>query len=196
MQDRYSENNDPIEELFRKGFESHEERPPEEVWNNIANFLDANEKGTVEGNSFFKQHWGKVFSGITLVSCIVLLYTTNKKERSSTSIEKEKGDSSLMNTISPSIPAVPKGHPVEVKDENSSTEEERQSSPVIQVPDSSKVEVQKDEKKEQIIIEPKKEMDSASYEKNEVQEEEPNTLYDQLKKENKGGKKLFIEKEK
>lgn len=193
MQDKYSENSESIEEFFRKGFESHEERPPDEVWDNIATFLDAKEKSVQAEKTFFQQHWGKMLSGTVLIASFAIWYVLSEKE--------EAG----------SVPLSP------LKDTAVFASPPKASQKYVQSFDEKKVERVLDKRKKASVPDRKK--DSASATKLEEQEvigsepeiipepqplmeevkqveEEPGNLYDQMKKEQKGMKPLFIEKKK
>lgn len=193
MQDRHSENNESLEEFFRKGFESHEERPPDEVWNNIAAFLGAKQKTIQVEKSFFKQHWGKMLIGAALIGSFALWYmATEKKETIPVQPEKK------IDTVVYESPLKASEHVEPDKNEKVKKRgADKQQKPLV--PDNKekgssailkreKLEVSEPEPEQEVMPEPQPPAKEV--------EEEPGNLYDQMKKEQKGMKPLFIEKKK
>jgi len=195
MQDKYSENSDPIEDLFRKGFDSHKESPPEEVWENIAAFLDATKKGAGSEGTFLTRHWGKMLSCLGLFSSVVLwLMLTSKEEVQPLPVDNEKKrDTSF---AAPSLPVMVKGEEASKSKEKKGAVTVKAKGAKTKIMDSVFTENQLKKEEEKPIIIPSPTPESDKNVQEQVKEEEPSNLYDQMKKEKKESKQLFIEKKK
>lgn len=188
MLDKPSENIDPIEDLFRKRFQEHEEIPPSRVWDSIAEKLDANSVPTIP---FWKKTSFQLGVGAVIgISILAYFYFTNQSSE-----EKE------VKPI-PSIIKEEKQNPVSITPKAveelpvvASTKSIKQKMKPIQKPIESKPEQVPNSEVEKIIPEENIPIEVPVTEE-KIVEPEPTNLYDQLKKDQKGKEKrdLFIEK--
>lgn len=188
MLDKPSENIDPIEDLFRKRLQEHEETPPSRVWDSIAEKLDANSVLTIP---FWKKTSFQLGMGaIIVISLLAYFYFTNqstekKEEKTTPQIIKE--EKQIPVSITPKA--------VEELPVVASTKSIKQKTKAIQKPIESKPEQIPNSEVEKIIPEENVPIEVPVKEE-KIIEPEPTNLYDQLKKDQKGKEKrdLFIEK--
>ena len=188
MLDKPSENIDPIEDLFRKRFQEHEEMPPSRVWDSIAEKLEIN---SIPKIPFWKKTSFQLSVGAIIgISLLAYFYFTNQtkdeiEEKPIPSIIKEERQNPVSVTpkAAEELPVV------------ASTKSIKQKIELIQKEKESKPEEVTNKEVEKIIPE-EKPVEIPPVKEQKIVEPEPTNLYDQLKKDQKGKEKrdLFIEK--